>query len=118
MIAVYDNKLIYQALASHSNRTIKDSSKYESIEGGQSEAGKGIWKNRDSFKPQTETKETTTPVKKGVSKIFKENTELSEIGTEEQYSEYLNSVFVPLALKEFLGAIKGTEGKFIKEDIS
>ena len=32
--------------------------------------------------------------------------------------EYLNSIFVPLPLKEFLGAIKGTEGKFIKEDIS
>lgn len=107
---------IYQALASHSNRTIKDSSKYESIEGGQSEAGKGIWKNRDSFKPQTETKETTTPVKKGVSKIFKENTELSEIGTEEQYSEYLNSVFPESKIKDIV--YHSTDAEFKEFDPS
>ena len=44
----------------------------------------------------------TSEVKEGVSELFKENTELSEIGTEQQYSEYLDSVFPNSKVKDIV----------------
>jgi hypothetical protein len=45
-------------------------------------------------------KPVKTEVKKGASDIFKDNPELSAIGTEEQYSQYLDSVFPDSNIKE------------------
>ena len=55
--------------------------------------------------PQTETTET----KKGVKEIFEENKELSEIGTEEQYSAYLNTVFPDSKVKDVVYRGGGTK---------
>ena len=40
-----------------------------------------------------QTTQQTSKVKEGVSEVFNENSELASIGTEQQYSEYLDSVF-------------------------
>lgn len=39
-------------------------------------------------------------VKQGVDDIFKSNSELSKIGTQEQYSEYLDTIFPDSKIKE------------------
>lgn len=41
----------------------------------------------------SEKAKTATGIKKGVDDVFKENPDLSKIGTKEEYSEYLDSVF-------------------------
>jgi hypothetical protein len=51
----------------------------------------------------------TSEVKEGVSELFKENTELSEIGTEQQYSEYLDSVFPNSKVNDIV--YHGTKGE-------
>ena len=40
-----------------------------------------------------------TPIKEGVNSIFEENTELSNIGSQEQYSQYLDTIFPNSKLK-------------------
>jgi hypothetical protein len=44
----------------------------------------------------------TTEVKEGLSEIFNENLELSNIGTEQQYSEYLNTIFPDSKVKDIV----------------
>tara|TARA_R110000822_G_scaffold152112_5_gene291319 strand:- start:11646 stop:19385 length:7740 start_codon:yes stop_codon:yes gene_type:complete len=47
-------------------------------------------------------------VKEGVSEVFKDNPKLDNIGTEQQYSEYLDSVFPDSKVKDI--AYHGTKG--------
>ena len=48
----------------------------------------------NTFKATTQpTVEPVGEVKEGVSEVFKSNPELAAIGTQEQYSQYLNSIF-------------------------
>jgi hypothetical protein len=59
------------------------------------ETGYTVWLDENgeasdaAYKPAQQTSE----VKEGVSEVFNENSELASIGTEQQYSEYLDSVF-------------------------
>jgi len=42
------------------------------------------------------------PIKNGVDALFEDNAELSSIGTKEQYSHYLESIFPESKIKEIL----------------
>ena len=46
--------------------------------------------------------EQTSEVKEGVSEVFNENSELASIGTEQKYSEYLDSVFPESKVKDIV----------------
>ena len=46
--------------------------------------------------------QSSTSVKEGVSELFESNPELANIGTQEQYSKYLNSVFPQSKVKDIL----------------
>lgn len=49
-------------------------------------------------------------VKEGVSEVFKENSELSSIGTEQEYSDYLDSVFPDSEVNDIV--YHGSKNKF------
>jgi hypothetical protein len=54
-------------------------------------------------------------IKPGVEEVFKSNTELANIGTQQQYSDYLDSIFPDSKIKDVL--YHGTtEDKFLKYD--
>jgi len=55
-------------------------------------------------------------VKSGVGKLFESNPELSNVGTQEQYSAYLDSIFPDSQLKDIV--YHGTHTKFNKFDKS
>lgn len=59
-----------------------------------------------------------TKIKKGVDEIFNENPILSTIGTKEQYSEYLNSIFPESVVKDILYHGTRSGGKFESFDNS
>ena len=48
-------------------------------------------------------------IKSGVSELFESNPELAEIGTEQQYSEYLNTIFPDSKVKDIV--YHGTKGE-------
>ena len=57
------------------------------------------------------TEETFGPeIKEGVDNIFKENSGLAQIGTKEQYSQYLNGIFPNSKVKDIV--YNGTNTKF------
>ena len=58
----------------------------------------------------------STLVKPGVEGLFNDNPELSSIGTKEQYSQYLNSIFPDSKVKDIV--YHGTEDKFDKFDMN
>jgi hypothetical protein len=51
------------------------------------------WQTENNNLQDFPTIEELLPIKKGVSEVFKDNPELSSIGTQEQYSEYLDNIF-------------------------
>jgi hypothetical protein len=53
----------------------------------------------------------TTEVKEGVSELFESNSELAEIGTPAQYSDYLDTVFPDSKVKDILYHMTSKEGK-------
>ena len=55
-------------------------------------------KDLEESKPSQQTSE----VKEGVSEVFAENSELSEIGNEKQYSEYLDTIFPDSKVKDIV----------------
>ena len=57
----------------------------------------------------------TTTIKPGVQELFESNPELAKIGTEQQYSQYLDTVFPDSKVKDIV--YHGTEDKFDKFDI-
>ena len=57
----------------------------------------------NTFKATTQpTVEPVGEVKEGVSEVFKSNPELAAIGTQEQYSQYLNSIFPDSQVKDIV----------------
>ena len=58
----------------------------------------------------------TTPVKSGVQELFDSNTELASIGTPEQYSQYLDSIFPDSKVKDIVyhAASKAFDDKFLE----
>ena len=62
-----------------------------------------LWNNKSQPTIQT------SKVKEGVSKIFNENLELATIGSEQEYSNYLDTVFPESKVKDIVyhGVIKG-----------
>ncbi|MEY2702172.1 MAG: hypothetical protein RLY43_805 [Bacteroidota bacterium] len=55
----------------------------------------------DNF-PNPKIKTEEVPNKEGVDFVFNQNPELSEIGTKEQYSEYLDTIFPGSKVKDIL----------------
>ena len=55
-------------------------------------------------------------IKEGVKEVFKENSELASIGTQEQYSQYLDTIFPDSKVKDIV--YHGTDAKFDKFDKS
>ena len=49
-----------------------------------------------------EDKETANKIKKGVDFVFEQNPELIKIGTKEQYSEYLDTIFPDSKVKDIV----------------
>ena len=60
--------------------------------------------------------QSNTPIKKGVDFVFKENPELSIIGTQEQYSQYLNTIFPDSKVKDIVYHGTLPQNKFEKFD--
>ena len=58
----------------------------------------------------------TGEVKEGLSEVFRDNKELSNIGTEQQYSDYLNSIFTDSKVNDIL--YHGTPEGFEDFDIT
>jgi hypothetical protein len=73
----------------------------EALEFGSEEIIKDL-KQQIKDLAKTETKETTTPIKKGVSEIFEESPELEKIGTKEEYSKYLDTIFPDSKVKDIV----------------
>ena len=74
---------------------------------------KGEYKLEDVKKILTLSKEPISQIKLGVSELFEANPELAKIGTQEQYSKYLDTIFPNYinnfayeAVEEFLVANK------------
>ena len=69
-----------------------------------------------SKKPRFSAQQTSE-VKEGVSNVFEENKELSKIGTEQQYSDYLDTLFPDSKVKDIV--YHGTpDGRFDNFDIN
>lgn len=71
-----------------------------------------------------ENKIEKSQVKEGVDFVFKQNPELGEVGTKEQYSEYLNTIFPDSKIRDILyhgGEVKEfkerEEGSYFTKDI-
>ena len=54
------------------------------------------------FQDELETRELIPQIKEGVDYVFEQNPELEKIGTKEQYSEYLDTVFPKSSIKDIL----------------
>lgn len=52
--------------------------------------------------PNIENNSEKLPIKEGVDFVFEQHPELSEIGTKEQYSEYLDSIFPESEVKDIV----------------
>jgi len=57
---------------------------------------------RDELRGTEPTTQPSTSIKEGVSDLFESNPKLASIGTPEQYSEYLNTIFPESQVKEIL----------------
>ena len=57
---------------------------------------------RDELRGMESTTQPSTSIKEGVSDLFESNPKLASIGTPEQYSEYLNTIFPESQVKEIL----------------
>ena len=69
--------------------------------------------NRGKFKNKkivSENKFKNVPVKSGVKELFNENSELSKIGTQQQYSAYLDTIFPDSKVKDIV--YHGTDKQF------
>ena len=70
----------------------------------------GLFKNAEKI-AERDRIAPTAPVEtfEGVSEVFESNPELTEIGTEEQYNAYLDTVFPDSKVKDIVyhGVIKG-----------
>ena len=63
--------------------------------------------------PQPENSIETSYIKEGVESVFEQNPELATIGTKEQYSEYLDTIFPDTKLKQIV--YHGTRNEAGKE---
>ena len=70
------------------------------------------WK--DYFKP-TQPTVPVGEIKPGVSELFESNPELANIGTPEQYSQYIDTIFPDSKVKDIV--YHGTDTKFDKFDV-
>ncbi len=63
------------------------------------------------FKPDQFPQKHENPIKEGVDFVFEKNPKLAQIGTKEQYSEYLDTIFNESKLKDIFyhGAIRKFE---------
>jgi hypothetical protein len=70
----------------------------------ETEDGKKAIPNKEAFKAIDNAKgiyyQLSTPVKSGVSELFQNNPELSSIGTPQQYSAYLDTIFPNSKVKD------------------
>jgi len=62
----------------------------------------GNVKNEQAFKARFNTTQPSASVTKGVSELFKSNPELASIGSQEQYSQYLSTIFPDSELKDIV----------------
>lgn len=71
--------------------------------------------------PQIENTLEETPLREGVVEVFEQHPELSDIGTKEQYSEYLGTIFPESKLKQVVyhgtRSGMGAETKFMWNDL-
>ena len=73
--------------------------------------------NLDDILEEPKPAQQTSKVKEGVSNVFEENKELSKIGTEQQYSDYLDTLFPDSKVKDIV--YHGTpDGRFDNFDIN
>ena len=78
----------------------------------------GIYDSRMSIGDYNKSKEATEDesIKPGVLELFEENSELSSIGTLEEYSQYLDTIFPDSKVKDIV--YHGTTAEFDKFDKS
>lgn len=73
----------------------------------------GLFKNAEKI-TSINTTQPATEVTEGVSEVFESNPELAEIGTEEQYNAYLNTIFPESKVKDIV--YHNTKEKFEEFD--
>ena len=72
---------------------------------------KNIFHHRYFF---IENKDERIKIKKGVDFVFEQNPELSQIGTKEEYSQYLETIFPESNIKEIV--YHETSGDWFKNE--
>jgi hypothetical protein len=89
-------KLFYE----EDNKAIANKEAFRKIDNA-----KGIFYQLDTTQP------LSVAIKPGVEELFESNPELSSIGTQEQYSQYLDTIFPESKVKDIVyhGVIKGRE---------
>jgi hypothetical protein len=71
-------------------------------------------KEVEEIDPTTQPTQQTSEVKGGVQELFDSNPELADIGSQEQYSQYLDSIFPDSKVKDIV--YHGTDAQFDKFD--
>jgi len=93
---------------------IKTDPSWIALEKAQPKLAHYLWNKYEGNVPSSYYK-TPTKIKQGVEEIFNENPELNSIGTLQQYSAYLDTIFPDSKVKDIV--YHGTEDKFDKFDI-
>jgi hypothetical protein len=95
----YDSKLLGTIAFQAPYRTGRDLAKGQTRYAYEQLIEEGIIK---PTQPTTAPAQQTNEVKEGVSEVFNENSELAGIGTEQQYSEYLKTIFPDSKVKDIV----------------
>ena len=93
---------------------IKTDPNWIALEKAQPDLAYYLWNEYEGEVP-AEFYTPSTQVKEGVSELFESNPELAAIGTPQQYSQYLDSIFPDSKVKDIV--YHGTEDNFDKFDI-
>ena len=101
--SITKNRAIYTALTRPKHQAIVITDKVEGTPDVDVAAEyASIVEGKKGGTQETATVETTSEVKEGVPEVFKVIPELASIGTTEQYSEYLDSVFPESKVKDIV----------------
>jgi hypothetical protein len=96
---------------------IKTDPNWVALERAQPDLAYYLWNKYEGEVPAKYYKLSSTQIKPGVEELFNKNTELDSIGTPQQYSAYLDTIFPSSKVKDIV--YHGTKGeKFDQVDFS
>ena len=83
----------------------KNLESWKALERARGDMAYYLW---DKYKGNVPESEYTPQIKPGVEELFESNPELASIGTAEQYSQYLDSVFPDSKVKDIVYHVNKT----------